>query len=360
MNDLDMQDQSFLAAAPPELLAGLADRDWMPSGHEEAVRRVCALYQAARRDQTDTPVAYQVGGEWASYLAERDWFHQALLRGDLGTAGEGLRQFWRNNLGAIVKEYARFEQLRGGDAAAMDRFVSGVRRNFQIWQDIYGEPASVLALPAVGNPWGLEIEGVVVAPKAVRYAALSRQIQNLLIDHERPLVLEIGAGYGGTAYYMLRDRPEMRYADFDLPETLALIAYYLICGLPERSIHLYGETLATDTPFQTASTLLLPNYMLPRAPTRSADLVLNTFSLSEMPYETLSEYIGQIQRVANGYFLHHNMDRAGVINRGFERIPASRYPLDQSLMSCIARNYDLFHGHAGDYREYLYQRRQSM
>jgi hypothetical protein len=53
-------------------------------------------------------------------------------------------------------------------------------------------------------------------------------------------------------------------------------------------------------------------------------------------------------------FLHNNMDRRGVVNRGHERIPASEYPIDPTIWKRVYRRFDLFHGHEGDYREFLY------
>jgi hypothetical protein len=84
-----------------------------PADHRQVVARVARMYQAAKRVQSEFPPAYQPRGEWESYLAEREEFHRSLLSGDLAVAEQKLREFWRNELGAIVKEYARFEQLGG-------------------------------------------------------------------------------------------------------------------------------------------------------------------------------------------------------------------------------------------------------
>jgi hypothetical protein len=48
-----------------------------------------------------------------------------------------------------------------------------------------------------------------------------------------------------------------------------------------------------------------------------------------------------------------------VINRGFERIPASTYPVDPKRLKLVYKHFDLFHGHDGDYRQFLYQCRES-
>ena len=54
------------------------------------------------------------------------------------------------------------------------------------------------------------------------------------------------------------------------------------------------------------------------------------------------------------------MDREGVVNRGHERIPASKFPIDPAVMKCVYKHLDLFHGHDGDYREFLFAKRPSL
>lgn len=319
-----------------------------------AVERVAAMYRACKRDQPAASAPYQPGGEWADYLAERREVYDALLRNDLPAAESKLRGFWRNELGPIVKEYAKYEQLIDRVEPNTSRFMHNVCRNYLIWREIVGGSVRDLSVPLVGEPWGYFIDGELIVPKATRFHALASQVGELVRGVERPTVAEIGAGYGGMAYYLLRDTPGVRYVDFDLPETLVLAAYYLLCALPERRVALYGE-FSGGMP-SDAEVVLLPNFALPSLPSQSVDVFVNTFSLSEVPWETLEEYVRQIERGTRGFFLHNNMDRQGVINRGFERIPASRYPIDAAKMRLIYKRFDLFHGQAGDYRECLYQR----
>jgi hypothetical protein len=132
-----------------------------------------------------------------------------------------------------------------------------------------------------------------------------------------------------------------------------------LCCLPERKFFLYGEgETPTGEATKNFSAVLLPNFELPTLSTNSVDLMLNSFSFSELGPEPLAEYCQQVARAVCGYFLHNNMDRHGVVNRGFQRIPASEYPIDPSQLKRIYKHYDLFHGHAGDYREFLYQKRR--
>jgi hypothetical protein len=71
--------------------------------------------------------------------------------------------------------------------------------------------------------------------------------------------------------------------------------------------------------------------------------------------ESNKAYLDEIGRLTKGYFLHNNMDRKGVINRGFERIPSSSYPIDVEKFILLSKSFDPFHAHFGDYKEFLYK-----
>jgi len=324
------------------------------------LRELSIAYQRMVRARSRQPAIYQPGGEWAVHVRSRDDFYRCLERQDLDGAWLWLRDFWRNPLGVIVKQYATFERLVT-EPGARENFAALMARDYVVWKNLFNEPPSTLAVPAVGNPWGYDVDGVVIAPKAMRYHALARQVEELVTDVERPVVAEIGAGYGGVAHYLARAGRDLIYVDFDLPETLILAAYYLRRTLPHCRIRLLAEAdELTPAMLTGADVVLAPNWTLPRLAERSVDLFLNTFSLSEMPMPTIEEYLHQIVRTCRGYFLHNNMDRAGVINAGCERVPCSRFPIPRDCFKRLYQRYDLFQdlhtGRDGDYREVLYQK----
>ncbi len=344
--------------AEDHLSAGLAARPHrIPDDiHNQIIDRVARMYQAMVRDGSELSAPYRVEGEWAVYLAERKTLYDDLLANRLGPAGERLAHFWRNELGPIVKEYARYDQLAGRVEPFVSRFQHNVVRNYLIWREIVDHPLEALASPQVGNPWGYMIDGHLVAPKATRFHALAVQAAEMTRGLDCPVIAEIGGGYGGLAYYLLQVSPTCTYIDFDLPETLVLAAYYLLCAAPGRPVLLYGEDTAARIGPPAGGVQLLPHFALPTLAERSVDLMINTFSLSEVPWTTLLEYMDQIHRCVRHYFLHNNMDRAGVVNRGYERIPSTRYPIDREVFKQLYKDFDLFHGHDGDYRQVLYQR----
>ncbi len=348
---------------PDDLERGLAPRSagLDEARHRAAVERAGELYRRCVRERPGVPAIFRPGGEWEAYHAERRDLYELILAGEDEAAGERLRSFWRNELGALVKEYASYEQLRRREQPRTDRFRWMVPRNYLVWREIVRADPAELAVPDVGEPWGLMLDDVLVTPKATRFHALARQVAEIVRDvRPTPTVVEIGAGFGGMATYLLRDAPAVRWIDLDLPETLVIAAYWLIAALPEVDVVLHGERpaaelLDADGP---AGAVLLPNHLVAELPAASADLAVNTFSFSEMPRPTLDRTLAEVTRITRGWLLHQNMDRAGVVNRGHARIPASDFPLHPDEWRRLHVGFDLFHGQDGDYREFLLQRRR--
>ncbi len=337
---------------------GLIERPEADTDKLEIIKRLCKMYQKLKKDDQGIDALYQAGGEWDHYINDRKFFYNALLEDNYSEAHAALSNFWRNLLGPIVKEYAKYEQIMNNETEFIDRFVTRVAKNYIIWKELYKTDIRELRVPDIGNQWGLHIDGELVVPKATRYHAHSQQIKNLTLDTENPVVAEIGGGYTGMAHFMLRDIPNLTYVDFDLPETLVIGAYYTLSAYPDKNILLYGEyDDITKVNVNDYDAIFLGNFELPNFPKNTVDVFYNSFSLSEMPKATSTEYIKQIEGICRNYFLHNNMDRKGVINRGFERTPASEYAIDDQVFTNIYKQFDLFHGHDGDYKEYLYKKR---
>ncbi len=336
---------------------GLVDRPEANTDKLQIMKRISKMYQKLKADDQSVNELYKPGGEWDHYIAERQFFYNDLLEGNYEEAHAILANFWRNILGPIVKEYAKYEQIMNNETEFIDRFVERVSKNFIVWDELVKADIKELRVPDIGNQWGLQINGELVVPKATRYHTHAQQVKNLTTDIDSPVFAEIGGGYCGMANYMLRDIPNLTYVDFDLPETLVIGAYYIMSAYPEKKILLYGEyDDISKVNINDYDAIFLANFELPNFASNSVDVFYNSFSLSEMPKATSSEYISQIEKICRKYFLHNNMDRKGVINRGFERTPASEYTIDPKVFKNIYRQFDVFHGHDGDYKEFLYEK----
>jgi putative sugar O-methyltransferase len=344
------------------LEAGIQPRPLPPVDAAETglLKRVKEFYCSIKRHQPAQPEIYQPAGEWREHVNHRMPHYAAFHDESVDRLASLLGGFWRNELGVLVKQYAGHRQLLD-DAAERARYAEWMAYDLMIWTHLFHADLSELAIPEIGHPWGYLWQGTLIGSKVLRYHALKTQIVGLTSDLNRPVVAEIGAGYGGMAYFLMRTQEARVYIDFDLPETLAVAAYHLSKALPHRRVYLHdGGPVEWDRVLKEFDVLLMPNWFIGTLPEASVDVFLNTFSLSEMSRPVIEHYLGRIAIATRHYFLHNNMDRAGVINEGHERTPGSQYPFPAGALKLIGKHYDLFQqkhsGRDGDYREFLYQR----
>tara|TARA_Y100001968_G_scaffold291987_1_gene296822 strand:+ start:606 stop:1739 length:1134 start_codon:yes stop_codon:yes gene_type:complete len=133
---------------------------------------------------------------------------------------------------------------------------------------------------------------------------------NYFIETNRPLIAEIGAGYGLLITKIKRQYPNSRCVLFDLPEMSAIQTYYLNCEFPEANILYYKDLInhgsslfETDFDF-----LILPGKCINLLPDNSVDLFINMRSMMEMNEDTIGFYFDNIQRSIkeNGLFACFN------------------------------------------------------
>jgi putative sugar O-methyltransferase len=345
------------------LALGLAERPRLLSDADilAATTRIGEAYRAMKRDQAGLPEGWLPVGEWRNYLAEKSSLCGLLAAGDYHQAAELFANFWRDaEIGPIVKEYATFVALSDGVADQKQRFEHNLVRNWLIWRELTGCPTAELATPNIGSVWGYGIEGIAVAPKACRYHLLARELSGMLAGLASPVVAEIGGGYGGLAEFFLRNNANARWIDYDLPETAVMAAFFLIGARGDEHVTLYGETgpLRDPAGLPLGQAVILPNYALRDLGAGTIDAFTNMFSLSEVGHEPLGAYLARINATTRGWFVHHNMDRAGVINRGHERIPSSTFAPHLPDLPLVATGFDPFHGPDGDYRWFIHRRRE--
>ena len=74
-----------------------------------------------------------------------------------------------------------------------------------------------LAVPPIGNPFGVCLEGTLVSARSeFQHHCADRVIS--LLPSNLSMVVEIGGGFGGMAYYLLRDQPKIKYVTSTCPK----------------------------------------------------------------------------------------------------------------------------------------------
>src|ERR1035437_603392 len=283
--------------------------------------RIIAAYKAAKLDQRHAGEAFNVSNEWLP-IYERNLgpVMRALLAEDIGELQRMYQNFFRDpcSTGLVGLPINMPKALFGG--RIKDRYrkyiLCDVLHRYDLWKERTGNAyaAEALASPMVGNPYGYTMDGVFIRAGADYQHYYAHVIGQLLTSSDKPVVIELGGGFGGLAYYLARDNPRLTYVDFDLPEALALASYYLMKTLPHVQISLYGETNFSEEHLASPGIIMMPGFEIVNMPSKSAAVAFNSYSLAEMSPATIRVYIDQMARITRTHFLHVNHNRNAVLS----------------------------------------------
>jgi putative sugar O-methyltransferase len=158
--------------------------------------------------------------------------------------------------------------------------------------------------PDEGNPPSVRLNGrnisQDVANSVLEYDSVSRGLPD--IESVRSII-EVGGGYGRTAYAFLHLLPHVRYYLVDIPPALYIAEKYLTGQFADRKIFPYRpfrnfSDVAHE--FQEAQIAFLMPDQLSLLPDRTADLFLAIDCLHEMRPEQIRDYYRTIDRLS-GY-----------------------------------------------------------
>lgn len=297
----------------------------------EILKRIIAAYKKAKITQKSTNAAFNVSNEWVP-IYERNLgpLMNALLTENMAELRRMYRNFFRDpcSTGLVGLPIEIPNLLSGGHISEKFReyIMCDVMHRYDLWkkrtENKYSAP--VLSAPMVGNPYGYTMDGVFIRAGGDYQHYYAYAIAQLTDPGKKNVVVELGGGFGGLAYYLVRDNPYLTYVDFDLPEATALASYYLMRSLPNVPIHLYGETELSPA-LATPGLVMMPSFEIVKLLPKTVTVSFNSYSLAEMSPATISVYIDQLTRITSGYFLHVNhirnavlsADQFGVEDRGF-------------------------------------------
>ena len=276
-----------------------------PENETALVSGLIERFRISKEKQSNVPPPYIPGAYWKDLL-DVQWVscYEAIDRADVPFMAQFLRNFFRNEGLSGFWGHSDMFQIFSRERSV--KRADLMRQQFEAWREFFpNTDVKELEAPRIGNPWGYMIEGTLVYEPACEYHYQADYFAKLLSDIPNPVVVEIGGGFGGLAYQLIKKIPGMRYFGFDLPENLLLQNYYLSCAFPSHNV------------------TLLPNFELPDFDIK-ADLIINIRSLSEMLREAIVEYHKQIDRIGRLFFFHENLSgkRADL----FHGIPGSEFP----------------------------------
>ncbi len=271
--------------------------------------RICTAYIRSVERQQEAPPAYEPTPWWEEQRkCSLKPVMQALKTRDLSALRRMYGNFFRDPCSAgLIAPQSMSRDYFGETIGDIHRHLFLVDFLYRIehWnlQTGGGYTHRDLAGPSIGNPFGVMLDGTLIRMGSDHQHYCAHRIRRLLASGPATVV-EIGGGYGGMAYYLLRDRPRTTYVDFDVPESCALTAYYILKTFPDLKVLLYGEAAATSDAISRANVVLLPLVELASMPGGSADLVFSSHAMSDLSTVAMESYMGEIARVSRGYFLY--------------------------------------------------------
>jgi putative sugar O-methyltransferase len=141
-----------------------------------------------------------------------------------------------------------------------------------------------------------------LANSALEYAAITDAIPDMT---GVKTIVELGAGYGRTAYVFLKLLPNIRYIIADIPPALYVSERYLSSQFPDRRIFKFRDFKSyseIEKEFQESQIAFLLPHQLEFLPDKSADLFINISSLHEMRLEQIKYYLNVADRLTSQYF----------------------------------------------------------
>jgi putative sugar O-methyltransferase len=337
------------------------DRPENISNDDKLLQRISKSYRYAKSEQLKAKSCYQVGNEWLPiYEKYMGSIIQALTHQDMPELKRQYRNFFREQLSTglhglhfeMVEKY--MTPSRGIAKADLETYVNCIMHNFNMF--LKGSPQfdiSRLVRKSIGNPYGFEVDNNFIDFGSEYQYHYSRQIKNLLIGTQNPVVLELGGGYGGMAYYLLRDFPQATYIGYDLPENAALQAYYLLSAFPEKNIILSGEVDLLGLNTQNVDAMILSNFEMETLQENSVDYSFNSYSLAEMEFDAIENYLKIICKSTRKYINHLN-------HSVFAKLSADDFPIDLKKFELIFRFPMMWGKFSGrnptiDEHEYIYR-----
>jgi hypothetical protein len=275
----------------------------------ELLERICMAYIKTVTDLQSVPDPFGAT-EKARQLRQRSLVPvaKALLTRDIDSLRRMYSNFFRDSCsaGLLGVPYGMSKAYFGGAIKDVHRrfYLSHVLYRIDYWasQTEGNFPLSDLSGPLVGNPFGVVIDETFVKVGA-EYSHYCAYRVSELIGAGPATVAEIRSGFGGMAYYLLRDKKTASYIGFDTPENIALTSYYLMKALPQLKFLLYGEGKLTREEVKQNNVALMPISEIANIPAESIDITFSSHALSDVVPEVLPEYLNHIVRITRGSFL---------------------------------------------------------
>lgn len=302
---------------------------------ETIYQRIIKAYNKSKKEQETSSSIYQVNNEWLPiYNHHLGEIIDNLKEGNIKKISEIYSNFFRENCssglhGLTLSPATQFINNEIHPELRTKYFHDTLHR-VNLWLDLTEQqiPITELQSNQIGNPYGYTLDSTFIRAGAEYQHYYATIINRLTKSSSRPTILEIGGGFGGMAYYLMKQNPNITYINIDLPENIALSSFYLINSFPQKRFALYGEINPDSTNLKEYDGILIPNTSIEKVKENSVDLTFNSYSLAEMSSETIELYIRTLSKFTSKFFFHINHTKNSIVK-------SSEFPIDRTKFELL-------------------------
>lgn len=178
-----------------------------------------------------------------------------------------------------------------------------------LWQYLksqgFGEELVRLSEPLEGSPPAINFEGRLISQDLANSLLEFDTVRKHTKQDSIRIILEIGAGYGRSAYVWLRLGGVQKYVIVDVPPALYISQRYLSNQFPEKKVFRYRDFKSFNEvkeEYNQADLVFLMPWQVEMLPKNSIDLVFAVDSLNEMNTDLTTFYFRIINKLSIRYF----------------------------------------------------------
>jgi hypothetical protein len=170
-----------------------------------------------------------------------------------------------------------------------------------------------IGFPEIGAAYGIKIGDSLITFESIEHIYVALRVNEAINMHlsgsrvEQPRIVEIGAGFGGTAHWLLKIKPAVEsYTIIDLPIVNVLQGYFLAKTFGPSKVSLFGEGSTADRPAK--GIMVWPVQSLDSIADRGVDVLMNQNSLPEIPEHVVESYLCWARKKVAGIFYSYNQE----------------------------------------------------
>jgi hypothetical protein len=305
---------------------------------------ICERLIAAYRKATDAEYSGAVSEIWTTMLTRYGKLQKALEEGRAEHLAQTLSSMFREAFlfGISTADTYPGSQTRIGariwsqrcleDLVSLAEYVGAVRTECleqgeigwafkdgaeDLIAKIEQAIGTAISFPDIGAPYGIRIGDALITFEMAEHVYVAVRINEAINSYvaetqsdSSPHIVEIGAGFGGTALWLLKLRRDVgSYTIIDLPLINVLQGYFLAKAFGGENVSLYGEDASGDN--ATAATpkplvRVRPNHSLDALGGAGVDVLVNENSMPEMPQHVVESYLAWAKQRVRGIFYSYN------------------------------------------------------